>query len=123
MSNHPINLGVRFILEITALIIVGYWGFHFYNGFMGYLVGIGTPLLMGTIWGVFAVANDPSRSGKTVVNTPGFLRLCIELAYFGFSSYAFFSMEFRTLGFVFTAVVLIHYIVSYDRIKWLLSQN
>ncbi|MBP6658269.1 MAG: DUF2568 domain-containing protein, partial [Bacteroidia bacterium] len=27
MSNHWLNLTIRFLLELTALFVVGYWGF------------------------------------------------------------------------------------------------
>ena len=123
MGNNPVNLALRFVLEITALVIAGYWGFYFHEGFMGYLVGIGTPLLMGTVWGVFAVANDPSRSGKTVIPTPGWVRLFIELTYFGFASYALYTTENKLCACFFASITIIHYLISYDRVKWLMTQK
>jgi hypothetical protein len=122
MSSNPINLIVRFLLEVITLVVVSYWGFYTYNGFIAYLIGIGTPIAMATIWGVFAVANDPSRSGKTVVNTPGIVRLLIELVYFGIATYAFYATGYILYGYIFTTIVIIHYFFSYDRIKWLLKQ-
>ena len=38
MNNHPINLAVRFALEIVLLIIFAYWGWSKFNGFNKYLL-------------------------------------------------------------------------------------
>jgi len=71
----------------------------------------------------FAVPNDPSRSGKTVVPTPGFIWLLLELALFGASAWMLFDLEFTKLGWIFSSVVLVHYATSYDRMVWLLKQT
>lgn len=55
-----INLGLRFLIEILALVIFGYWGFHVSQGtFMKYLLGIGTPVLVAVIWGMFGSPKAP----------------------------------------------------------------
>lgn len=50
-----INLGLRFILELIALISFGYWGFKI-NGalILKVSLGIGIPLITAIIWGLFA---------------------------------------------------------------------
>ena len=45
------------------------------------LVGI-LPLGAVALWGVFATPDDPSRSGNTVVRTPGLMRLLLEWGLF-----------------------------------------
>jgi len=75
------------------------------------------------LWGVFAVPNDPSRSGKTVVATPGLIRLILELVLFGVSAWMLFDLDFQKLGWIFSIAILIHYATSYDRIAWLLKQK
>ena len=111
----------RFVLEVVALIVSGIWAWHQSNSIMGYVWGIGLPFLMATIWGVFAVPNDPSRSGKTVVKTPGIVRLFLELLFFGFAIWAMLSMRWEVAGWIFGASVLLHYVISYNRIQWLLK--
>ena len=32
MASHPLNLAVRFLLEIAALVAIGYWGFSQHSG-------------------------------------------------------------------------------------------
>ena len=49
-----INLAVRFLLELCVLAAVGYWGFKTSSGwFLKILLGIGAPLLIAVIWGMF----------------------------------------------------------------------
>jgi len=122
MSTHPLNLGVRFILEITTLIAIGFWGWRQGEGAVSFLLGLGIPLMAAVVWGTFAVPNDPSRSGKAPVPVPGIVRLLIELAYFAFGAWALYDIGLTGWGITLGAIVLIHYIASFDRIKWLLSR-
>jgi len=81
MGSHPVNLTVRFLLEITALIAIGYWGWQQSNNLLPQIgLTCGVPLIAAILWGTFNVANDPSRSGKAPVPVPGWLRLTLELA-------------------------------------------
>lgn len=50
-----IKLGLAFLLELAVLFAVGYWGFTLSSGLPFRLVaGLGTPVLMALLWGVFA---------------------------------------------------------------------
>jgi hypothetical protein len=105
---------------MTTLFAVGFWGWTQHDGWLKFLLAIGLPVLFALIWGVFAVPNDPSRSGKTVVKTSGWIRLILELAIFGFGVWAFYLSGFQVVSWFFIGVIVIHYLLSYDRIKWLL---
>jgi hypothetical protein len=122
MSNNPINLGVRFLLELAALFVIGYWGWSQAAGPLRFLLAIGLPLLAATAWGVFRVPDDPSASGRAPVPVPGPLRLALELALFGFAAWALFDLGLTTLALIFGVVTALHYIVSYDRVAWLLRR-
>lgn len=122
MGSHPINLIIRFLLEVTALLSAGMWAWNVSHGWPGLIFTFALPLILAVIWGTFAVPNDPSRSGKAPIVTPGIIRLIIELSIFAFASWAFFEIELTTTGLIFGIVVILHYIVSYDRIKWLLTK-
>ena len=122
MGSHPANLTLRFILELSVLISSGAWGYKQGTGFFKILLAIFIPALLATIWGVFAVPDDPSRSGNTVIATPGIVRLFMELAIFAFGTWTFYSLGYSKIGYVFGAIVLLHYILSYDRVLWLVSQ-
>jgi len=122
MGSHPINLLFRFLLELMALFIMGLWGWKQSQGMTAFLLALILPILLAVIWGVFAVPDDPSRSGKAPIVTPGIIRLVIELGIFIISSWALYDMGYTMMSIVFSLLVGLHYIISYDRIKWLLSQ-
>lgn len=121
MSQNPLNLAIRFILEIVALVAIGYWGWTRGSGAVRYLLTIGLPLLAAVMWGVFAVPGDRSRSGSAPVPVPGWLRLSLELGLFGFAVWGLYDAGAATAAWLLGAVVVVHYAVSYDRILWLLK--
>jgi hypothetical protein len=122
MSNNPVNLGVRFILELIALIAIGIWGWNLTTGVLGYLLAIGLPVLAAVVWGVFRVPGDASASGDAPVPVPGFVRLLIELSLFALAIWGLGQVGQSNFAFVLGAVVVVHYAISYDRIAWLLRQ-
>jgi hypothetical protein len=122
MGSHPVNLGFRFLLEIAAYLTMGYWGWTQHEGIWRYVWAVGLPLGWAILWGVFAVPEDPSRSGKAPVPVPGWTRLLLEFAYFATAVWALFAADQNRLGLVFGVLVLIHYALSYDRILWLLRR-
>lgn len=121
MSQNPLNLAVRFLLEILALVALGAWARAQFSGVWGFILMILVPLLAAAAWGTFNVKDDPSRSGKAPVPVPGVVRLMLEFAFFGFATWGLFNLN-PTFGWVFGAVTLMHYLLSYDRIFWLLKQ-
>ena len=123
MSKHPANLFLRFFLELFALGAFGVWGWNQGEGWWRFLFGFGLPILAAVAWGVFAVKDDPTRSGKTVVETPGFLRLLLELAFFGFALWCVFDLDYPITASVFGGVLVLHYALSFNRIHWLLAKN
>lgn len=123
MGSNPINLAVRFLLEIAGLMAIGYWGWQQGEGFLAIILAIGVPVIAAVLWGTFAVPEDPSRSGKAPVPIPGILRLVLETAYFGFATWAFYEAGTPLLGLVYAIVVLLHYAFSYDRLLWLVKQR
>ena len=120
---NPVNGALRFVLEVIALLVYALWGFTASGFSPRFIPGIGLPLLFALIWGVFAVRDDPSRSGKTVVRTPGWIRLIIELGLFGFTSWMLVDLEHYTVAGIFTVFLLAHYLTSMDRIRWLIKQK
>ena len=122
LSQNPANLAFRFLLEIGALVALGYWGWTLVDGPVRYLLAAAAPLLMAVLWGTFRVPGDASHSGKAPVAVPGWLRLLLELALFGGAAWALVAAGQPLLGLVFGALVLLHYLLSWGRIRWLLRQ-
>ncbi|MGD8404832.1 MAG: YrdB family protein [Anaerolineales bacterium] len=121
MSKNPINLTLRFLLEIFALVALGAWGRAQFQSVLGIVLMILIPLLAATAWGLFNVKGDPSRSGKAPVPVPGIIRLALELVFFISATLALLTLN-STYGWIFGLLVLGHYIFSYDRIIWLLER-
>ena len=122
MGSHPLNLVLRFLLEIAALVAIGYWGFSQHAGIWRFVIGLGGPLIAAVLWGTFAVPDDPSRSGRAPVPVPGVVRLAFELAVFAFAAWALYDVGRPVLGLILAVVVIVHYLLSYDRITWLVRQ-
>jgi hypothetical protein len=123
MHKHPLNLTLRFILELAALFGVGQWAWKLGTtpALNWVFLVVSLVIFMG-IWVIFNVPGDPSRSGKAPVVVRGWLRLVIELTLFGLSVWAFFSSGFVITVWVMSGLLIFHYAVSYERIQWLLAQ-
>src|SRR5215204_1617421 len=123
MSQNPINLLLRFILEMCALVAIGYGGWHApeqSGGFWSYLLAIGLPLIAATLWGMFRTPNEPHGPNHQTRPVPGWGRLLIEALVFGGGAWGLFSSGLTTLGWIYSSVVILHYAFSYDRVLWLL---
>lgn len=92
MGSHPINLALRFLLEIAALGAIAYWGWTQHDGLARYVLAFGLPLLAMTVWSIFRVNGDPGDAPVAIQ------------------------------GLVLAVVVGVHYITSYDRLQWLIKQ-
>lgn len=121
MGSHPINLIIRFLLEISALGSAGVWGWKQSEGWIRFVLAIGIPIILASIWGLFAVPNDPSRSGKAPIITHGVIRFAIELVFFAFATWSLYDIGLNKVSLAFGIIVVLHYIISYDRVIWLMS--
>ena len=121
MSAHPLNLALRFILELSALFALGFRGWTQHEGILRVVMAFAIPLAAAVLWGVFSTPGDRSRSANAVVPTPGALRLVMELLFFAAAAWSFYVADHRITAFVFAGVVVLHYGLSYDRIAWLVK--
>lgn len=122
MGSHPLNLALRFMLELAALGSAGFWGYNQTNNWFRFVLATGIPILMMILWVTFAVPDDPSRSGNAPVVTPGIIRLLLEFIFFAFAAWALYNLDYSKLSLVFGFIVIVHYALSYDRIWWLISK-
>jgi hypothetical protein len=70
---------------------------------------------------MFRVPGDASANGGAPVAIPGWLRLIFEIAFFFFATFCFFDAGLQSTSWVLGMIALLHYILSYDRILWLLK--
>ncbi|HSO28232.1 MAG TPA: YrdB family protein [Anaerolineales bacterium] len=119
MANHPLNLALRFLLELAGLFAYGYWGWTQHQGWARWAWAVGLPVAAALAWGVFRVPGDP---GNAPVAAPGWARLLLEVLFFGGAVWALYASGRVLWAASFAVVVLAHYAVSYDRILWLLRK-
>lgn len=122
MSNNPINLAFRFLFELYALYAMGYWSSRFFPGRVGIIFVILIPLIAAIVWGVFRIPSE-SPKGRAPVAVPGWMRLLIEAAFFGFAVWGLFNAGAIQASTLFGIALLVHYALSYDRLIALLSQR
>jgi hypothetical protein len=113
MADHPLNLALRFFLELAALFAMGYWGWTQHSGLARFIWAVGLPLFTAALWGIFRVPGDP---GNAPVAVPGPVRLLLEAAFFGTAVWALAASGRSGWALAFGLVVTIHYILSYDRV-------
>ena len=116
------NLALRFFLEIAALGGFAVLAWNLSEGWVRYLAVLIALVVLMTLWGVFAVPDDPSRSGNAPVPVPGLVRLGLELAILLGGGIALYLAGFGLAGSALAALVVLHYALSLDRINWLLQQ-
>ena len=103
----PINLALTFFLELAMLAAFGYWGFQIGEaGLAKAGLGIGIPLLVAVMWGIFMA---PSSSRRL----QGAAHLALKLALFGLAVAALIVAGNRALGIVFGVVFVINTILLY----------
>lgn len=118
MSRQPVNLLLRFILELAILWSLGYWAWYRHSGWSRYALVTLLPLLAIFAWGAF---RTPADHGKGLFAVKGIVRLAIEIILFGFAGWCLWDAGEPTWSKVFSFVSLAHYLLSYDRVKLLLK--
>lgn len=119
MGSHPVNLVLRFLLELAALLGLGVWGWQKSEGWLRFVLALGIPITAAIVWSTFRVPNDP---GPAPIAVPGIVRLALELALFVIAIWALTDVRAVTLSWILGIAVAVHYVISYNRILWLIKQ-
>ena len=102
-----INVAIRFLLEICVLAAVCYWGFKINsNWLLNILMGIGIPLLIAIVWGMFGAP-------KAANHLTGFSLLALEIIVFGSGVAALFITKNYSLTWVFGMIIIINRILMF----------
>jgi hypothetical protein len=123
-TNSPMvraTLALRLALEgglLAGIVVASIAIYDAGTAWLASTVGIATA---AGLWGVFAVPNDPSRSGRTVVNTPGALRLLLEIALFAMVTAWLALGDSHIFAILLGSGALVHYASWPARIRWLLQ--
>ncbi len=120
MSQNPVNLAVRFAIEIAALVGLFRLGIDLATGVAGIGIALGLVLAGAISWAVFNVPGDRSRSGDAPVPVNGRIRLLVELLLLGGAGFAWFQTGPQPVAWVYGTVTIAHYLLSWDRLGWLM---
>src|SRR5690349_8077903 len=97
-----VNLALRFLLELCALVALGYWGFHTGDSMAGKVaLGIGSPLLAAVVWGLFVAP-------KATVTVPGPIHVLLQIMVFGSATAALAVSGHRVLALAFMLNVIVN---------------
>ena len=96
-----VHATVRFLLELGALVAFGYWAVRLTSGTFGLVLGLAVPLVVATLWAVFAAPKSPRR-------LDGRRRLAFEAAVFGGAALALVAASRPILGVCFGVVALVN---------------
>lgn len=117
------NLALRFGLELAALGGIGLVAWNGSTGVVRWFSTVGAPLVAAAVWGTFNVSGDPSRSGRAPVEVSGRARLALELSILGGGWVAVGIAGHPVPGAGLAALTVVHYVVSRDRLRWLLERR
>ncbi|HET9249961.1 MAG TPA: YrdB family protein [Actinomycetota bacterium] len=96
------NLALRFLLEVSALVALGYWGFHAGSSeALHWILGIGTPLVAAVVWGLFVA---PRRR----FDVPFAVWVLLQAIVFGAAIVGLLASGLTTIAIVFAVLLAIN---------------
>ncbi|NEW40170.1 YrdB family protein [Nocardia cyriacigeorgica] len=116
-------LAVRLILELAALTAFGVLGWRAFDSPWKYALVVILPIAGATLWGTFAVPDDPSRSGNAPIPVDGRVRLLVEMVVLFGGALALWAADLPRWALAFAAILVAYHAVAYDRIHWLISSG
>ena len=103
----PLNLAVRFLLEVGALAAFAVWGWHTGDStWTRVVLAVGTPLIAAGLWGRFIAPKAKNR-----LKDPG--RAGVEVVFFGGATAALAVADTGTLAVVFGAAAAISLVLMF----------
>jgi len=102
-----LNLLIRFLLELSMLAAVAYWGFRANPGWaLKIIFGIGLPSLIAVLWGLFIAP-------KATYPLRGISRLVLELILLGSGAAALFATGRADLAWIYIVVLVFNEVLLF----------
>lgn len=113
------NEVLRLVLEIAALVALGYAGWNLVEDtLVSIVLAFALPMLAAAVWGTLRVDGDPA--GKLApVPVPGLVRLCIEVDFFAAAVILLAVVGQLIAAAILGGLVVFHYLWGYRRVQWL----
>jgi hypothetical protein len=114
----------RYILEILAILCLSTWASTRQSWF-GAILAI---FLVLSFLRIFNVKDDPATIDRPCVVVPGIIRIVLELAIHCLACFCLWDLLDNRFGlptsvvFVYAGVIVLYYIASMERVKWVLRQ-
>jgi hypothetical protein len=103
-----INDGVRFLLEMCALVAVGYWGWRTGSSLpTRLLLSVGSVLVLATVWAVFRADEN------ALVSVPTVVRIGIEVGVFAAATGALWATGHLCLAVGFAVLAAVNEVLNY----------
>lgn len=102
-----INIALRFLIEVSIVFLIGYWGFNFSNQLIiKFLLGIALPMLLMIFWGLFVAPKAP------YLVTP-FLKGGIEIVTIGMGILAMYHTSYHEYTIMYSIVAYVNLLFIY----------
>jgi hypothetical protein len=111
MGRKSFNLAIGYILEIVALIVIGYWGWAQHQGVLRYALALSLPVIVTVIWTTFRVPGGTNRF-PTFIAVPRLARVLLEVAFFGFAVWSLFNAGLTAGGWLLGGTFLFYHLIS-----------
>lgn len=114
----------RYVVEILAVLFLSTWA----STRQSWRGTIWAVVLILAFWRIFNVRDDPATIDRPCVVVPGIARICLELVIQGLACACLWDLLDKRFGlptgltFVFAGLVVMYYIATRERVKWLLRQ-
>lgn len=120
MLLRPIDLALRAILEIAAVLGLLLGGLGSVSGAMGLVLALAVAAGAGALWATFRVPDDPGPSPWPI---PGSARLALELVLLGLGALGWLLAGWLVVGLMTGVLIVLHYLMTAPRVRWLLEQH
>lgn len=113
------NEVLRLLLEIAALVAIGYAGWNLVDdALVSIVLAFALPVLAAVVWGTLRVDGDPA--GKVApIPVPGLVRLCVEVDFFAAAVILLAVVGQVIAAAILGGLVVFHYLWGYRRVQWL----
>ena len=100
-----VNLALRFLLELAAVVALGYWGFHTGGSTVARVVlGVGSQVLAAVVWGLFVAP-------KAAMTLPSRVKFVLGLAILLLAAVALAAAGQPAIAVAFAAIVVINQVL------------